>query len=350
MFENLRRKSLSKQYVDLDTHFFFKQGHAMYMGMSAINKHHQRFQSQGKKIKGSFDDSYAMVGNYYQVKEIFGSGSDFSGGNKFNMNFCPKGSYILRKDDGTPIKTVLVEPFLLGESEVTQGLYLDIMGSNPSNKDSVGSKSATQYPVENVTWYEAIEFCNQLSDVQGFDKCYTLKNVVSENIPYDPGKPLKPRTRTKSAEVLWDRTKNGYRLPEIDEWIWAAKAGTESTWSGTDDETKLKDYAWFWDNSNQSIQSVKKRKPNEWGFYDMSGNVDEWCWDSKQITNPITNETKEVKNIRGGSVTSTPRGSKISRSQSQSPDHKESYLGFRIARTPYISDVALSVSFFGKAW
>ncbi len=348
MLENLRRKSLSNQYVDLDNHFFFKQGHAMYNGTSAISIHHQHL--QGKNLKASFEDSYDLVGNYYQVKESIKNFSNTSSKIQFNMNFCPKGQSILKKDDDTPIQTISVNSFLLAEHEITQELYQNVMDSNPSAKDSVGSKLANQYPVENLTWYEAIEFCNKLSEIQGFEKCYTLENVVSEKISSDPMKPFRPKTRIKSADVLWDRTKNGYRLPQVKEWKWAAKASTENQWSGTNLENELTDYAWYEKNSQGKTQPIKKKLPNGWGFYDMSGNVEEWCWDSKQITNTATNKAEEQRSIRGGSAKKELKAIKINQAKSELPTYTNSHLGFRVARTPYISDVALSVSIFGKAW
>ena len=161
---------------------------------------------------------------------------------------------------------VNISAYRIGETEVTQELWQAVMGENPSHfKDSLKN------PLENVNWYECILFCNELTKkVYGSEQecVYRYKGNV-----YDK--------KTLEANVIPDiRTdKKGFRLPYKDEWEWAAKGGTEDKWPGTNDESKIGEYAWYKANSEWKTHEVKMKKPNGYGLYDMSGNVMEFCWE-----------------------------------------------------------------------
>ncbi len=161
---------------------------------------------------------------------------------------------------------VNISAYRIGETEVTQELWQAVMGENPSHfKDSLKN------PLENVNWYECILFCNELTKkVNGSEQecVYRYKGNV-----YDK--------KTLEANVIPDiRTdKKGFRLPYKDEWEWAAKGGTEDKWPGTNDESKVGEYAWYKANSEWKTHEVKMKKPNGYGLYDMSGNVMEFCWE-----------------------------------------------------------------------
>jgi len=191
-----------------------------------------------------------------------------------------------------------------------------------------------QNPVENVSWYDAIEFCNKLSQLQGLDGCYVLKDISTEDKYGDE------QNRIMSAQVTCDFNKNGYRLPKEKEWEYAAKAGTQNRWAGTNVEISRSerctyDYVWFRENSyvnddgdEQSTHPVATKLPNEWGFYDMSGNVAEWCWD-KHETNK-NSKTEQV--IRGGGYAADSTNVRSASRYGYSPDYYN-YIGFRICRT-----------------
>lgn len=161
---------------------------------------------------------------------------------------------------------VNISAYRIGETEVTQELWQAVMGENPSHfKDSLKN------PLEKVNWYECIVFCNELTKkVYGSElECvYRYKGNV-----YDK--------KTLEANQIPDiRTdKKGFRLPYKDEWEWAAKGGTEDKWPGTNDESKIGEYAWYKANSAWKTHEVKMKKPNGYGLYDMSGNVMEFCWE-----------------------------------------------------------------------
>jgi len=191
------------------------------------------------------------------------------------------------------------------------------MGYNPSRfKDTLFRfNSKFNYPVEWVSWQNAIKFCNELSQLQGLDLCYT---------------------KNSSAHYDWscDFSKNGYRLPKEKEWEYAAKASTKKLYAGTSSTKKLEDYARFNDSlfTNNSTDSVKMKAPNDWGFYDMTGNVEEWCWDKYNPNDPNLNAERVY---RGGSCNDHVIGRRlrITRRSKSLPSNQTFYLGFRVCRS-----------------
>ena len=234
---------------------------------------------------------------------------------------CPK------KAISRPVHKVnLTRKFSISDHEVTQGEYKSVMGSLPekvSEKYGLGDN----YPVYAVTWYEAVEYCNKLSEKSGLKPAYTITET-------DDGK-----------EVQCDFEAAGWRLPTEAEWEYAARAGDETTgsyvFSGTLDEKYLPEFARCRaDEAGTGCIPVKSRKPNAYGLYDMTGNVSEWCWDwfygfkNKEVTDPVGIEKGEVRAVRGSSW-SEENAYKLALTHRMAtrPEKSNILHGFRVCRT-----------------
>lgn len=164
------------------------------------------------------------------------------------MILIPKGSIELRDDRIKEKWTTEINSLFILKYPVTQDLYFSVTNQNPS------TFKGDKLPVETVSWIDAVSFCNTLSESFGKDKCYEI-DLASER-------------------VTLDSEANGFRLPTEAEWQYSCQAGNKAIRYG-----ELGEIAWFKENSNNQTQEVGQKNPNDWGLYDMLGNVWEWCTD-----------------------------------------------------------------------
>lgn len=160
----------------------------------------------------------------------------------------PEGNIDLRDDRLKEKWTVNIKSFSMLKYPVTQDFYTAVTNKNPS------TFKGEKLPVETVSWYDAVHFCNALSESLKLNKCYTI-DVTNEN-------------------VAVNSKANGFRLPTEAEWQYACQTGTNDIRYGALDKI-----AWFKENANNQTQEVGQKAPNDWGLYDMLGNVWEWCSD-----------------------------------------------------------------------
>ncbi|MEK3886755.1 formylglycine-generating enzyme family protein [Bacillus sp. FSL K6-3431] len=209
----------------------------------------------------------------------------------------PGGEIELRDDRIKSKWKAEIKPFLLAPYPVPTGLYHAI--ANKSSRAFDGELK----PIVNISWNDAIYFCNLLSQEVGLKKCYSISNG-GENIICDWGS-------------------NGYRLPSEAEWQYACKAGTTGYRYG-----ELDKIAWYSENSGGKVLEVGKKEPNAWGLYDMLGNVWEWCWDiyDEQVYG-------SYRIFRGGSWAEEARGCGASCRRRSHPSFFIDDLGFRLAQS-----------------
>jgi sulfatase modifying factor 1 len=191
--------------------------------------------------------------------------------------------------------TVALAPYLVAAFPVTQAAYSRVAGLSPS------SACGADLPVENVSWLAAVAYCNARSEQAGLAPVYTICD----------------------EDVGWDASADGFRLPTEAEWEYACRAGTTGARYGD-----LEAIAWYRGNARDAVHEVGGKEPNAWGFYDMIGNVWEWCWDvyDREVYGPY-------RVLRGGGWSDEHWSCRASVRRRSHPTFAIEDVGFRLARS-----------------
>ena len=277
---------------------------------------------QGLFESGAFESMHFRSLGDVAVEDLSESEKEFCVRMAKEMALIPKGEFMMGAleddedawDNEKPRhKVILTRDFLLFKYQVTQALWESVMGSNPSH-----FKGANR-PVECVSWFDCVLFCNKLSELEGLERAYTING---ENVTCN-----------------WNA--KGYRLPTEAEWEYSALANQSFRYSGSDNVDEV---AWHRDNSDtgngRETHPVGQKKPNGFGIYDMSGNVWEWVWDwhgdysSQETIDLVGTKSGQFRVLRGGSWYYRARYARVSVRNDNGPDYGFNLLGFRPGRTP----------------
>ncbi|HAN90903.1 MAG TPA: hypothetical protein DCQ33_02335, partial [Nitrospira sp.] len=234
----------------------------------------------------------------------------------------PRGSFTMgsattesgRNGDETQHSVTLTTDFWMADTELTQRQYRTLLGGNPSQF------KGDDLPVENVSWIDAVTYCNALSVKEKLTPCYQINGTT----------------------VGWaDGVKcTGYRLPTEAEWEYAARSPAMTIYAGSD---SVDGVGWYETNSGSTTHAVKSKAANGRGLYDLSGNVWEWVWDWYQANyealpstdpmGPTVKPSLEYRVLRGGSWTNTAALARVALRNIDASTYRYSHIGFRFVRS-----------------
>ena len=234
-------------------------------------------------------------------------------------------------------RKIEIASFYISDHPVTRGEYKAVMGSDPStakayDKDGnelEGDDNVKNNPVNYISWYDALVYCNTRSIKENLTPCYTIDGKTD---------PSKWGTVPASSDDIWnaaicDFDADGYRLPTEVEW--AVRGKNSYYYAGSDD---INEVAWYTVNTNDTgTRDVKTKNPNGYGLYDMSGNVYEWCWDwygsissGTVASGPASGSSRC---LRGGSWNLSAKYAQVSFRGGYNPSDRNNRYGFRLVRT-----------------
>jgi formylglycine-generating enzyme required for sulfatase activity len=259
-----------------------------------------------------FLSTLLMIGMILLDRQVFAqSPKEIINSIEIKLVLIPNGTFMMgspieeegRYDNEVRHKVTISRDYYLGVTEVTQGQYEKVMGTNPSKfqKQVILNKDSSMYPVEKVSWEDAVSFCKRLSEL--------------------------PDEKTAGRV---------YRLPTEAEWEYACRAESETAFHFGGSSKLSDDFAWF-GNSNKQTHPVGQKKPNAWGLYDMHGNVFEWCGDwfneypKGAVSDPTGPKEGVLRVFRGGSWEFGAASGRSATRFFTAPFGRGDWIGFRVA-------------------
>ena len=333
--QSQRVEAAQKEFQDLQQEYNINRQKSEEKFAETIEKADQLLQNMQRKVlkdvrplrleQSKLEEKLLALGEIhpkllgFRAKKPFSRADVVVGKSEIEMILLPKGSFMMganqnsrfADEDELPAhKVSFKKGFWISTVPIPQSFYHAVTGQNPSKNKSM------EHPVDSVTWFDAIRFCNALSLRENLTPAYEI-DVDDE------------------SEIRWSKASNGYRLLTEAEWEFAARANRKYVFSGGDDPDLV---GWYQDNTEEASKPVGQKEPNVWGLYDMSGNVWEWCWDWKEPYNdrsamdPIGPAEGLGRIFRGGSYLNDPTYMRVSYRGFERPGNHLPNLGFRIAR------------------
>ena len=313
-------KFLSADHVIVGS--FTKFGSKYYVVVQIINVNTTEVEGSSRRGAADYEGIEQSVNDC--IQELFGSAEPESirAESPSKNLLAPEGFVLVEagtfrmgstngSNDEKPVHSVTISrAYYISKYEVTQKEWKEVMGTNPSHF------KGDNLPVENVSWYDAVEFCNALSRKEG----------------------LKPAYLGSRENIRCDFSVNGYRLPTEAEWEYAARGGNKSRGFTKAGSNSVWNVGWLGANSGGRTHDVGRMSPNELGIYDMSGNVWEWCWDwwedytSDSVTDPRGPSVGAYRISRGGSWFGT-NDLRVAYRGEDHPSLRYNTDGFRVVRT-----------------
>jgi sulfatase modifying factor 1 len=299
--------------------------------IESSNNPYSGFVLIGSTTQTSYTDtSISTQKRFYRIKAVIGSIDNvvFVQGGTFTMgdthNFGLYGAL--------PLHEVTLSSYYISKFEVTQGDWISVMSNNPSVYQGDINR-----PVETVSWYDCIAFCNKKSIQDGYIPCYTYIGYGTNPLNWPSG-----WNTSLHNNILCNWNTNGYRLPSEAEWEFAARGGIYShdyVYSGSDN---INEVAWWEGNSAYHTNPVGQKLPNELGLYDLTGNIHERVWDwwafytSEAQINPHGPNDGQERVRKGNSFVDVDYNMPVPARGSAPPYSTETFysnVGFRIARS-----------------